>query len=692
MAFFMPYATTDPYSLSCCAPCSCLQCNVVDDLVTKQPFSSSTGQYFRELIMLDGPTVQPSRSISLTRKLREFGRVKFRTEDKEAKAFEIIHTPDRPSRIVTPIEAPTEDECGDDIASWHRTSARRHYGMSAGREHGLRMGVVSEHLREALRRKRQEKVLTWLRQQEGIATTNEDDDVGGDRYYHAAGPAYRDDTGHAGQSATANVMLMPRSRPSGLTIQGPAEALRRNRTGQPHQQPHAAAGIAPSRGISGPTSHTQSVSPALETLDMHNLSIRKEAPGGTQPDLDEAEEQPVDTANLVRLEKYRRGYCPFCGKFFGNPLPTACPYQDCKRDLSMCLESRGPRRQQERQQRRAPPPLVERAFLDAQAHQMPCADGQGVEVRQRDPAPINTSRPQAVPYTPEPLQRDDFTSRSIPRRQAIDNLRAQAPPRPPTLRPSPSPHRRSPKPPSPSNIVRTIWPAPSTFQEAATREATSDRASEQSQGMREEHDRKHKPFLPPPRPTRREEGSCQQQGSPQNLHGLAASTPLRRQQHIASQLRNSSSPYPSPSSPLSSSPQCSISTIASRATPNLAPSRSGSGSSAATSTRARESQVQTKSKTPGQVRTRSRPVTPLSGDDIDYLAWKRPEELAEFEKQIEERGDDADLFLLESNAEQEEEKVGAEEDMMDGRGYNADALLDIIGEYEDEPQGCGRTG
>jgi hypothetical protein len=50
--------------------------------------------------------------------------------------------------------------------------------------------------------------------------------------------------------------------------------------------------------------------------------------------------------------------------------------------------------------------------------------------------------------------------------------------------------------------------------------------------------------------------------------------------------------------------------------------------------------------TPDGSRHGIRPVSPCTGDDdMDFLAWKKPEELAEFERELEENGDDGDLFL-----------------------------------------------
>jgi hypothetical protein len=64
---------------------------------------------------------------SLSQKLRDLGRLKSNRSDERKKNkddFDIVHTPDRPTRLVSPLEAPSEGECGEVIARWQRVSAR----------------------------------------------------------------------------------------------------------------------------------------------------------------------------------------------------------------------------------------------------------------------------------------------------------------------------------------------------------------------------------------------------------------------------------------------------------------------------------------------------------------------------------------------------------------------------------------
>ncbi|KAK4656613.1 hypothetical protein QC762_205800 [Podospora pseudocomata] len=69
------------------------------------------------------PNEPPSpRPIGLSQKLRGLSRLRSKgIEDKgEAEQFRMVHAPDRPHRIITPVEAPSEEECGDTISSWHK--------------------------------------------------------------------------------------------------------------------------------------------------------------------------------------------------------------------------------------------------------------------------------------------------------------------------------------------------------------------------------------------------------------------------------------------------------------------------------------------------------------------------------------------------------------------------------------------
>ncbi|KAK4164891.1 hypothetical protein QBC43DRAFT_352603 [Cladorrhinum sp. PSN259] len=68
---------------------------------------------------MSSDTLSP-RPLRLSQKiLGRLGKIGDREKD-QAIPFRGVHTPDRPENPITPIEAPSEQECSDRIASWHR--------------------------------------------------------------------------------------------------------------------------------------------------------------------------------------------------------------------------------------------------------------------------------------------------------------------------------------------------------------------------------------------------------------------------------------------------------------------------------------------------------------------------------------------------------------------------------------------
>lgn len=47
---------------------------------------------------------------------------------KEEEEYQIVHTPDRPQRFVSPVEAPTEDNCYDALRTWHYAAEQERSG------------------------------------------------------------------------------------------------------------------------------------------------------------------------------------------------------------------------------------------------------------------------------------------------------------------------------------------------------------------------------------------------------------------------------------------------------------------------------------------------------------------------------------------------------------------------------------
>ncbi|KAK3403544.1 hypothetical protein B0T20DRAFT_28600 [Sordaria brevicollis] len=56
------------------------------------------------------------------------GSIQESPQEKEEEEYRIVHTPDRPTRFVSPVEAPTEDDCYDALRTWHYAAERERSG------------------------------------------------------------------------------------------------------------------------------------------------------------------------------------------------------------------------------------------------------------------------------------------------------------------------------------------------------------------------------------------------------------------------------------------------------------------------------------------------------------------------------------------------------------------------------------
>ncbi|KAK4155460.1 hypothetical protein C8A00DRAFT_31698 [Chaetomidium leptoderma] len=475
-----------------------------------------------------------SSATSLSQKLRELGRLKAKGGEKLEKHFESVHTPDRPTRLVTPVEAPTEEECGDEIARWQQASTKGHSTMFTRGQYERTDTVGQRAPRPPPDRLEQEqKPPAWYETQTSTLTTlNRQDD------FIVAAESDDDDDGPArSQNAT------------GLVYGSDGLLCCRKNVTYPYPFIFRYGSIA---AIHKPSSE-------------------------------------------LRMDVYRRGFCPFCRKYFGNdPLPLACPYLDCERDLRICLEY--PNR---REIKKAPPRLAQRPFLDTRPRGVASGMAQGVGLRQPVPS-LTVEAP-----TPTEEQR--------------------------SARP-PQRHRS----PSPCHTVRTIWPSPLGIYNPTE---TSQSSTPERQKYMEKPLPPPPPSPPPPPPITHPAPISERH---QQLYKQQ-----RQQHHIASQLRTSSP------SPLSRSNSTSRSTSRHRpTTPPAVPSSPAPRRGGAPPSRLREQQSSfsfssssssTASKT--AERRGRRASSSLKVDDANFLAWKKPEERARFEREVRERGGYGDLFM-----------------------------------------------
>ncbi|KAK4044768.1 hypothetical protein C8A01DRAFT_30948 [Parachaetomium inaequale] len=610
------------------------------------------------------PTSANASTTSLTQKLRDLGRLRNKSDERLEKGFEIVHTPDRPTRLVTLVEAPTEDECGDEIARWQRASVKQRINVFRERPEVEREAPAWYNVDDA--------ALTSLNPQDDAAVTAEsDEDTAGHDQQYATRVVYGKEVGRGGHVQQTGLQHTQSLKPMPQRQVGPSQ------TEVGRQQPytpapvfphgmvkmnHAAAMIASTQAplFSGtarslPTSHPRSVSPALATVAGDNTITR---PRYTR----------------VRMEIYPRGFCPYCRKFFGkDPLPLNCPYLDCRRDLRVCQQY--PNR---REAEKAPPRLAQRAFLD-----------------------IST--------------RPGGNARGLTRRPSIPNLRVEVPT--PTDEKQPPARHGAPSPPPPSssqqrhnspslsNTIRTIWPSPLGIYDPSHLEPTQPLTPSARPCYLEE-----KPLPPPPLPPIRSDRRRPPPPPPPFSPPFSPSSSTiseRHQQlytpisnkHITSQLRtpppslSSTPPVTSTPSPLSSNASISTSSSSTR-NPRTANSPASSPPPSHTITTQGPGVPPSRfavqqhfppppSSFPGEGRggdrggdmvkerggereretgrgRRRRPSSSHKVDDADFLAWKTPAERKRFETEVRERGDDADLFM------------------------------DIIGQYDDgEGSSCG---
>ncbi|KAL0465607.1 hypothetical protein QR685DRAFT_133972 [Neurospora intermedia] len=100
-----------------------------------------------------------SKSIRLSQKLRGLRDLRLRVSiegkphlqrrgslqqsPQEEEEYRIVHTPDRPQRFISPVEAPTEDDCYDALRTWHHTAEQQRsevhvHGIQQQRSGGAR--------------------------------------------------------------------------------------------------------------------------------------------------------------------------------------------------------------------------------------------------------------------------------------------------------------------------------------------------------------------------------------------------------------------------------------------------------------------------------------------------------------------------------------------------------------------------
>ncbi|KAK3308140.1 uncharacterized protein B0T15DRAFT_98998 [Chaetomium strumarium] len=359
------------------------------------------------------PTSPNNSTASLSHRLRDLGRIKPKSERKDEREFEIIHTPDRPARLVTPVEAPTEEECGDDIARWRRAVAqgRSQYGTTDMPGHrSLRhyRGRQEEERRPQAGYLKQVPTLASSAGPDDSYVSTESDDSDG--HYHATGSVYGRELRHRGHGRQAGLPQHKNRRQLLATDKHCASSV-------------PAAISAPwSTGTATsppPATQQRSPSPAL------SLSEIRYTTGGRK----EAKRAPPRLAQRA-----------FLGTGRGNERTEASTHRGMTRREaipSLTVEAPTPTAGQRPvgfpQPTRPPPPLSQRRLLAQQP-------------RHKTPSPSHTARtvwpsPLGIIYDPRRMQQPP-----TPEREKYSEKPLPAPPTPP---PPPSRSQRRPAPATP---------------------------------------------------------------------------------------------------------------------------------------------------------------------------------------------------------------------------------------------------
>lgn len=555
------------------------------------------------------------RSFGFSQKLRDLRPRKRRVEDNtQEQQFEIVHTPDRPTKVFSPVEAPTEDDCGSEIISWQLASAKDRIIASA-RSRYTNAPMVGQHSLTYCRRQLadEQKLRAYYDAQVGDLTelnhqddSTEDCDDDGHTEWHpfsmkpvgAGNMRFAGGDNQQAQSLRVQPLRVQRQPPpipgtgyTGQQLQHPRLtdlAHSRGTLGRGYEVPRAAPTPPAGGGAVGYVplgAQGQVITPTPPPVQTgrSKLPATLQPPSGGQFQADQ-DQRPVDKERLARMEQYRRGICPFCRWFFGTQSqPLECPNPHCKRDLSVCLQY--PTR---RDHQRAPPRLADRPLIN---------------------------------FPP----RSD-ASRGVVRRKAVDGLRSGTPSSQllPIPRPSPSKSLPSPMPLLlTADATRTTWPSPYEFRDVIQHGLDSGR---------------DKPLPSPPQlPARSDRRAAAAAAAAAPAMVRSGSAPGQQhsfpRQHVASQMKTGSSSLSPSWAPNASSSLTSSHTRNASSPPQVPPPTSryrGLISSQEQGTRGASQPA---------------PRSDSKMDEVDFLGWKKPEERKMFQRQAQRKGDDADLFM-----------------------------------------------
>ncbi|KAK4238711.1 hypothetical protein C8A03DRAFT_14847 [Achaetomium macrosporum] len=348
--------------------------------------------------MMVYPTSPNNSTASLTQKLHDLGRLKPKSEQKEEKEFEIVYMPDRPARLVTPVEAPTEEECGDDIVRWRRALVKEQRGISPGRQYdnmdmpGHRsprhhQGRVGKERRPQRGCVMQVPALTGLTLLDDSSVTTESDDDG---------------EGHIQDQHRHATSSTEKLHASSMHSAGPTPFFTGTATSSP------------------PATNARSPGPSLATVMGKNNLAETRYTGGRK----EAKKAPPRLGQRPFLEIGQRGERTRATTHRGLTRHEAIP--------NLRVEAPTPTDAEKPvgfpQAALPPPPLSQRRLLPQQSRKSPSPSN---TVRTIWPSPLGIYDPKRIEQPSPTPEREKYSEKPLP-----------APPAPPTRsqrRPAPAP-------------------------------------------------------------------------------------------------------------------------------------------------------------------------------------------------------------------------------------------------------------
>ena len=297
---------------------------------------------------------QESRATRFSQKFRSLRHLRLGANDQEGqksaeREFQIIHTPDRPAHLVSPFEAPTEEQCLDEIQGWHSAAERTRIGAT---EELQPQPLPQQHLAvetdfeahgdngEIL------YPLTYLSpERRSSFITDDGDDVGDIEDLSDWDRSSDKEDPHPTQESIEKFSRLLSYNPSSASQPRPKSPETPEEQFELELESPPAPPAPPLK--EGELLNEEQMSRLWSQLRKNKDSGRRSEPRSTATlscfsSSDDGhshygevhEAQVVDLEQLKRVEKFRRGTCPYCQKAIIDFTAAFCTF--CRADLRSC--------------------------------------------------------------------------------------------------------------------------------------------------------------------------------------------------------------------------------------------------------------------------------------------------------------------------------------------------------------------